>query len=247
MPIRGSRKHVLDLIDLGGPAFIEVMNGLLESSPLRLHGGSIWRPLGHHNNSEWYLHRFCQEFCQGSFDYQPLLGWWVPEPWRPPTWDLIATGRVGDQFGVLLVEAKANESEFDWGGKRLSPSASIGSKRNHNQIDGCIQEANVALDDLCDGVFNLSIRSHYQLANRVAHLWKLATCGIPVVLLYLGFTGDTYFGDHFRLDGHWQRSMGGYLQGVVPQGIIDRPVIPLANGGTMQFLVRSRQVLGVSI
>ncbi len=247
MPMRGSRLHLLDLLDLGRPGFTEVMNGLLGDSPFKLHEQSDWSPLGHQDSRECYLHKFCRDRCHGLFNYEPLMGWWVPEPWRPPTWDLIATGRVGDKFGILLVEAKANEKEFDWGGKRLAPSASIGSKQNHGQITSCIQEANDALNGLCDGIFNLSIRSHYQLVNRAAHLWKLASCGIPVVLLYLGFTGDTYFSDCIMTDDHWQRAMGGYIQGVVPQGFIDRPAISTANGGTAQFLVKSRRVQRVSI
>ena len=234
--------HLLDLLDLERPAFMETMNGLLDGSSVRIDEHCVWNPLGYQDRKEWYLHRFCAVRCQGLFNYEPLLGWWVPNPWRPPTWDLIATGRAGERPAVVLVEGKANESELPWGGKRLLPSASIGSKQNHNQITGCIDQANQALNDVSDGVFNLSIRSHYQLSNRVAHLWKLASCGIPVVLLYLGFTGDTYFHDHFTSDGHLQRAIGGYIQGVVPQGFINRTELALGNGGTIQFLVKSRTV-----
>jgi hypothetical protein len=44
------------------------------------------------------------------------------------------------------------------------------------------------------GSDTLTADSHYQLANRLASAYKVASAGIPVVLLYLGFTGDTYFG-----------------------------------------------------
>src|SRR5215213_5063614 len=71
------------------------------------------------------------------------------------------------------------------------------------------------------GPTTLTADSHYQLANRLASGYKVASVGVPVVLLYLGFTGDTYFGDHVRDAAHWQQLMRGYLQGVVPS---NRPV-----------------------
>lgn len=51
------------------------------------------------------------------------------------------------------------------------------------------------------------VDSHYQLSNRVAHLWKHATCKIPVILLYLGFCGDREIEpSFFRDEEPWQRS-----------------------------------------
>jgi hypothetical protein len=153
--------------------------------------------------------------------------------------------RVSETPGLLLMEAKAHEGELDWPGKHLSPSANLASKKNHAQIAGCIHEANSALNKLCDGNFNLKVSSHYQLANRVAYAWKLADLGLPVVLLYLGFTGDTYFrGDYFHDDAHWQRVMGGYLQGVVSQQFPQR--VHKLNGGSIQMLIRSLKVAEVS-
>jgi hypothetical protein len=37
--------------------------------------------------------------------------------------------------------------------------------------------------------WTLSRDSHYQLTNRFAWAWKLASMGVPVVLGYLGFQG----------------------------------------------------------
>jgi hypothetical protein len=64
---------------------------------------------------------------------------------------------------------------------------------------------------------SISVDRHYQLANRLSAAERLASCGVPVVLLYLGFTGDTYFeADYLRDDAHWQRVMGVYVLGTVP-------------------------------
>ena len=43
----------------------------------------------------------------------------------------------------------------------------------------------------------------------------MASVGVPVLLLYLGFIGDTYFRDYLRDADHWQQLMRRYLQGVV--------------------------------
>ena len=45
---------------------------------------------------------------------------------------------------------------------------------------------------------------------------------VPVVLLYLGFTGDTYFKkDLFINDSHWVEKFNKYIDGVVPVDFIN--------------------------
>jgi hypothetical protein len=186
---------------------------------------------------EGTLHKFCEEHCHEWLDQDFLSGWWLGS--RPPSWDLLSTCKVGDRNGVLLVEAKAHEGECQYEGKELEPWAPIRSKRNHQQIDLCLKEAEDGLNAACDGVFRLSTDSHYQLANRVAHMWKLASCGLPVVLLYLGFTGDTSFKRDCLVDAdHWQRVMGAYMKGVVPLAF-PRRAVQLENGGSIQMLIKS--------
>lgn len=244
---RGSRKHVLDLLE--GCEFGARMALALAGTPVRLADAPCPRPTSRKNKAEWseddaetYLTRHPVKGWSGSL---PAC-WWVKGRGTRPTWDLLCHVLVSEKPGLLLVEAKAHESELDWVGKRLSPSAKLASKNNHTQISDCIKDADVALNKLCDGVFNLDVRSHYQLANRIAYAWKLADCGLPVVLLYLGFTGDSYFkGDYIRDDPHWQRVMGGYLQGVVSQQFPER-VHDLYSGGSIQLLVRSLPVAYVS-
>jgi hypothetical protein len=239
---RGSRKHVLDVLECGD--FMARMDGLLTGTTVRLADPPHPRPISRKDKANWieydaetYLKRHPIKDWAGSL---PSC-WWVAGRGTRPTWDLLCHVVVSAKPGLLLGEAKAHEAELDWAGKRLSSSAKRNSKENHAQIAGCIREANAVLNKLCDGLFNLDVGSHYQLANRVAYAWKLASLGIPVVLLYLGFTGDTYFDDYIRDDAHWQRVMGGYLQGVVSQQLPERPVA-VQGGGSLLFMIRSLPV-----
>lgn len=244
---RGSRRHVLDLLELG--EFGARMTRVLAGTTVRLPESPCPQPSDRGCKGGWteydaetYLSRRPVPGWAGSL---PSC-WWVNGRGTRPTWDLLCHVLVSDRPGLLLVEAKAHEGELDWAGKRLSPTAKVASKDNHARIAGCIKESATALNRLFDGVFDLNVGSHYQLANRVAYAWKLADLGLSVVLLYLGFTGDTYFdSDYIRDDAHWQRVVGGYMQGVLPQQFPER-VHALASGGTHQMLVRSLPVLAVS-
>jgi hypothetical protein len=177
---------------------------------------------------------------------QRVQRWWLPQQpggkdAKGATWDLLSTCRVNGQSGLLLVEAKAHESELSFAGKSLKPSASEQSKLNHAHITGALQEANRGLRALLGDDINLTIESHYQLANRLAWTWKLADCGVPVVLLYLGFIGDTHFKDYFRDADHWQRAMGACMNGVVPLSLPGRTV-STAGRGSFVMLVKAAGV-----
>jgi hypothetical protein len=243
---RGSRKHVLDLLSSG--EFETKMKTVLEGTEVVLAERPLPQPVNRECKANW-----CEYDAEKYLSKHPINGWtrslpsswWVKGQGTRPTWDLLCQVSVSERPGLLLTEAKAHEGELDWPGKRLSPSAKVASKINHAQIAGCIREANDVLNKLCDGVFNLDLGSHYQLANRVAYAWKLADLGLPVVLLYLGFLCDTYFSDdYFHNSEHWQRVMGGYLQGVVSQQFPER--VHKVNGGSLQLLIRSMPVAEVS-
>jgi hypothetical protein len=240
--MRGSAKHILDLVERED--YTEVMNGLLAGGGASVASDDAHHPAGWEDRVEWAVHKFCEGYFHDWFMEDRLSGWWPGA--SPPRWDLISTCTVDEQQGILLVEAKAHEGECEYEGKELDPWAPVGAKRNHQRISGCLQEATDGLSNACDGLFRLSTQSHYQLANRIAHLWKLADGGLPVVLLYLGFTGDTYFRHDYLVDNdHWQRVMGAYMQGVVPLGFPGRVVQP-SGGGSAQMLIRSLDVRAVS-
>lgn len=112
-----------------------------------------------------------------------LRDWWlaVKREATTPKWDLASTCQVEGKRGLLLVEAKAHTSELDDRG------AGGGNVDNLRSIGTAISEANDALSGITGGDWNLSKDHHYQVANRFAWSWKLASLGIPVVLVYLGF------------------------------------------------------------
>lgn len=160
---RGSQKHILDLLD-SGQSGISALNGLLASFDAQITEADVMRPSGTMAPREFYLPQFCTEYCKDLFDFSSIIDWWVPFPWRPPTWDLISTFTANNGgTGILLVEAKAHENEFDWDGKKLKPQSSIGSKKNHAQIVRCLTEANDTLSASINDCFRLSVDSHYQL------------------------------------------------------------------------------------
>jgi len=215
---RGSSGHIRKWVKEGN--FVDELNTMLAGTGATVDARSNrWMPTAS-NNAEARLE------MKGGVDLLPpivtandLLGWWLAERGgaNTPNWDLAASCTLGGKPGLVLMEAKAHEEELDWGPKPLALTASVGSKANHRQIGEAIQQARDALDRVLDGTVGMSRDRHYQLSNRIAFAWKLASMGVPVVLVYLGFTGDTYFkNDYLRDANHWQRVMGGYMQGLFP-------------------------------
>lgn len=244
-PYRGSRKHVLDLLDSG--RFAETMTALLSKHGVSISIYDTWRPLGSLEDEEWDLRRFCATLLGLDMDSGAFDVWWVPSRYRNPQWDLLATCAIDGRPGLLLVEAKANAAELSAAGKPLATSASPRTRENHAVIGKCIDEANAALNAVLPG-FAISRDTHYQLSNRIAFAWKLACCGLPVVLLYLGFTGDDGIvgvGEPIAGQGHWQRIMGAYMSGVAPLHFPD-VTIEVEGGGSLRMAVESLPVLGPS-
>ena len=109
------------------------------------------------------------------------------------------------------------------------------SLENHKRIGEAITEANNGLKQVADGSWNLSIDSHYQLSNRFAWAWKLATLGIPVVLVYLGFLKAKDMPKPcFSDKAGWERALKEHCDGIVDNSywgkvldIAGTPLIPL--------------------
>lgn len=204
-------------------------------------------PKGYADPKEMELRDFGPKYVPELIDWSTIRKWWPDYPAKSPQWDLLITCTIDNRKGLVLVEAKANEAELDWKPKSLQEKASQKSIQNHQQIRKCITEARKSLNENISGV-NINLDSHYQLANRIAFAWKLAQCGMPVVLLYLGFLGDTGIADvgpPFRDNNHWQRVMGAYIHGVLPQSFPETR-IEFENGGSMIMLIRSLPVTGPS-
>ena len=139
-----------------------------------------------------------------------LRDWWlaVARGANTPNWDVASTCEVENKPGLLLVEAKAHANELSATGKS-KPSTPNGWK-NHARIGSAIAEANAELMRITGRHWDLSINDHYQLANRFAWSWKLASLGVPIVLVYLGFLNADDMAENgtlFRSEEHWTHTL----------------------------------------
>jgi hypothetical protein len=152
-------------------------------------------------------------------DRKKLTEWWLAgEARNNPNWDIASTCTIEGTPGLLLVEAKAHTAELKEDGKSLDKNASDESKKNHERIAIAIGGASAGLEKVTPG-WKLSRDSHYQLANRFAWAWKLASLGVPVVLVYLGFQQATEMKEHgepFVDCADWVRVLLEHCSGIVP-------------------------------
>lgn len=240
---RGSQKHVLDLLDEFGKnhhTFNEMLSGFA-----KIGEKDTYLPRSTEEPDECTLRMFLQYArVTDSFDYSKFDAWWVAKEYKNPTWDMLCTACIQGKRGLVLVEAKAHLSELKEEGKSQDSDASAQSQENHTRITECIAEAARGLSGAIQVPVNISADTHYQLANRIASAWKLASCGLPVVLLYLGFTGDTYFPDHFHCDAEWQKTMLNHLKEVFPQEFVNTTL--MIGVTPMSILTRSLPIKAVS-
>ncbi len=157
-----------------------------------------------------------------------LSKWWKPNIGKTPTWDIASTCSIKGKSGLLLVEAKAHGNELDSSGKPFKEEiASCDARKNHRQIGRAIAEANADLRSLTGWNWQLSRDDHYQLSNRFAWSWKLATFGIPVVLLYLGFLDAEDMandGPLFRSEQEWGYILKEHSRNFVDERCWRKPI-----------------------
>lgn len=204
---------------------------------------SIWMPSGIHNVSEAELGNPRKPNNMVSSEIHKLLQeWWLQVPARTPNWDIASTCRVDGETGLLLIEAKAHAGELSRKGKSFqSKSASVNSTRNHAQIGQAIEEANAGLRSATGLDWRLSRDSHYQVANRFAWAWKLATMKIPVVLVYLGYLcADEMASDNsisFDSLESWHSIVEEHSKDIVPRGCWHQVIY--VNGTPLLPLIRT--------
>jgi hypothetical protein len=167
-----------------------------------------------------------------------IRDWWLVHSGdaRLPSWDIAAQATIEGREGLILIEAKAHDNELSPGGKRPSGFA------NHERIGQAVSEANEALNLLCPG-WDLKLHSRYQLVNRFAWAWKLASMGVPVVLIYLGFVQAIEMSDlgtPIRDRRDWERLMFAHSRGVVPPGAWEQRFV--VEGTPFRALIRSTSV-----
>jgi hypothetical protein len=87
-------------------------------------------------------------------------------------------------------------------------------------------EASVTLNAIEPG-WALSTEKNYQLCNRFAWAWKLASRGIPVVLVYLGFLRAEEMRDQglpFADRDQWDDLVRTHSKDIAPATVWDKPV-----------------------
>lgn len=199
-----------------------------------------WMPQGFLKPDEAKLGE-TERFLEGKHR-KGLTDWWldVKPGANTPNWDLVATSMIEGRRGLILVEAKAHKSELASAGKR-DPRTENGCK-NHRRIGAAIEEANTSLNSQGPG-WRLSRDTHYQLCNRFAWSWKLASMGIPVVLVYLGFLNADEMPNPFPSAGAWCDAVREYSNGIVPDGVWeskvmvgDTPIYPIIRSLDFQWV-----------
>ena len=245
--IRGSRKHVLDWTEQA--TFREELIELLSPAvKVRVPNGSVWMPRGYAEKREARLETFGREVIPGSAIWSALQGWWLGGGrGNTPNWDLAAACELEGRPGLVLVEAKANVPELCGDGKAMRAKASEASTKSHECIARAIHEARVELRGLGHST-GISRDNHYQLSNRIAFSWKLASLDIPTVLVYLGFLDDQGVadaGEPFNDDPHWRSVFAEHAREVGAESLFEKGRIE-CGAAPAWFLVRSRRVLGAS-
>lgn len=238
---RGSRKHMLDWID--APAFPAELEALLAPVAISFSLDSPHMPRGSHAPGEARLEEWGPNAWGSPEIWRGIRAWWLASEARAntPNWDFAAIVQVEGQRGILLVEAKANVPELAAGRQKATPSGSAASQANDVRIRAALKEASLGLQQWCPDI-RLSADDGYQLSNRIAFAWKLASLGIPTVLLYLGFCGDQGIrdvGEPYANDPHWQGEVRSHLTKLGAQPLLEQRVECAA---PMWLAIRSRAV-----
>ena len=240
MPYKGSSLHVLDLVC--SPNFEPIMNSLLEGSGFRLATSCCRRPCGRACEAEGGEYKLEDYLRKHPIDRLPMgldRRWWIPHDGNRPNWDLLCHISKDDRQGLLIVEAKAHVGELAENDMKGAPEkGNPRSEANDRQIRQRIVETNTALTKLRVGEFKLSADSHYQLANRLAYLTKLANAGVPTVLMYLGFLrSPDWPHDPLNDHAHWEGVVKTYVTAVAPWAFVGS-TFDASNEGSMQMIVQ---------
>jgi len=229
---RGSFPRCLLLTDGDRSAVAERLTGLVGLDGVHVSDRDYWMPQG-----------LPLQTAGGGWDVSPIVearlgevpgfltaeqretvtSWWLVHRRRAntPNWDIACTATIEGRPGLILVEAKAHSGELKVDGKKP------GNQDNDTKIGAAIQQANTALNAILPG-WSLSRDSHYQLANRLAWSWKVASLGVPVVLVYLGFLRADEMrdqGEPFVDSDAWEGVVREYSRGIVPEAAWNRRLV----------------------
>ena len=193
---KGSRIRILKMTHGDRKAVIEKFNPIIKDFAT-ISENDYWMPRGLMDTNEARVEK---EIGFLSAEHrEQLTNWWLASTENnpnTPNWDFISTGKIKGKEGLILIEAKAHREEFKTDGKDTSKLESERSEANHKKIGEAIEEAKNKLNEhSVHGHFDISRDKYYQLSNRFAWSWKIASMGIPVVLVYLGFLNASEMGN----------------------------------------------------
>lgn len=256
---RGSRPRCVLLVDGEKEEVAARLTRLVGVDGVEVASSDVWRPYGkplQGGNGSWDAAPAEDAELDKATDLLPkpmrkqLADWWLAaaenSP-RTPNWDIASTCSIRGKKGLLLVEAKAhwNEVKGSSAGKQMRAQAPEDSVRNHERIGQAIEEAAAGLQAASGGNWDIGRDRHYQMSNRFAWAWKLASMGTPVVLVYLGFLYATDIakgGNLFHSEAHWERVITSHSEGVVDSSCWGRwldvsgvPLLPLIRALNQPF------------
>lgn len=243
---RGSRKHMLDWVST--PLFLPEILGIAQPVECRVTASSRWRPIGYADSSEARLETFGPDVMPSGEVWPALRSWWLKHEKgaNTPNWDIALHCLVEGTPGLVLVEAKANEPELGATGKSRVKNPSEKSDQNRDHIGAAIAEARTALAPQYPGIC-IDRDKSYQLSNRIAFAWKLASLGVPTVIIYLGFTGDSGIADvgrPFRDEQDWRDVFARHLNELCPSPFAEQRI--QVGPASFWILPRARPVLAIS-
>lgn len=249
---RGSRFRCLQLTHQPDENVRSFLNSLV-SPYATVRNEDTWAPKGFLRSNETLLLK-PNEFLDSS-ESETLFHWWLKHSGTDPNWDLVATFQAGGHDrGLILLEAKGHEAEFEDTSCESGSSGSEKGKENRARIEQALTESTTELNELMKQIsptpaqFDLSATSYYQLCNRVAFSWKLASMGIPIVLVYLGFLDADEMGKSsgvvLRTAKQWEKCVKDKSRAHVPNEVWGNTFD--VNGTPLTFLIRSTRVSTVS-
>jgi hypothetical protein len=228
----GSKKQCLIFTENPAEGVIARINQLVDGFA-KAEAGEIYFPKGENLPREARLGE--RKGLLADEHRKAVSKWWLAVSqrgrWRAntPNWDIASTCTIDSHRGVILVEAKAHHGEFGSGKNQIK------DLDNQRSISTAIADANRAMRRISPE-WNLTADSHYQLCNRFAWAWKVASLGVPVILVYLGFLNVTDMPGRILLKTaeDWKDAMYKHAEGIVPRDawgkeldVNGTPLIPL--------------------
>ncbi len=228
---KGSRFRCLLATSLPPPRFVEWLNSLIRPFA-EISENDRHMPAGFRRPEEAKLSEIPAFLSEQN--RKALTEWWLGDPAaaaNTPNWDFVSTCRVEGQDGLALFEAKAHEGE-------LKTDDRYGARgvAHRERISAAIEEVRAALGD----GWSPSSERCYQLSNRFAWAWKVASLGVPVALVYLGFLNAVEMPQAFQDRAGWERCLLTYADGTVPRDAWERKV--MIGGVPLIPLIRSADV-----